>query len=269
MAVPDYLSLAEARLLPEVDLPSLLAVAKRRPDKLPLFLLPPAGGWLATFVSRVMTSEPRERELWSYSSTEVWVKDPFRVSPELLRGATGELLMQRFRLDGRNPDRGTYVREYYEFAEPRRFCTTDLHIRPRDVERWKLLRAAAASSEKQVDRLRATLLVAIEQGRFTLSTKEACALLGVSGNTLYKWRREAEAAREPVVWHVINPKAKRKQYRWLADREALRDWSTLLDLIRGGALAPEAATRTSKRSTRRAPTMRKGAVARELDELLG
>jgi hypothetical protein len=212
---------------------------------------------------------PGHPERWSYSDSEVWVCEPVLVRPELLQGPAGEVLMQRFRVDGRHHEHGGDACEYLEFSQPRRFDETDLLVRRRDLGRWKVLTAAAAQSDQQIDRLKAVLAVAIEQGQFSLSSNEARQRLGVSLNSLYEWRRRAEALGLPLVWQVINPAAKRKQYRWLADEEALRDWGTLLELVRGGGGATGIPAKPARRVARRAPVLRKGAVGRELDELLG
>jgi len=231
--VPEYLSITEAEHEDDVHVPSLLAYAKRRPDKMPLWIKPAGDGWAAKQISRVVTSRPCDPELWSYSEAEVWVKEAVRVRPETVVGAEGRVVFQRFRLDGLHPEHGGEVRDYFEFPEPRTYAAMDLLLRRSDLDRWKALTAARLDAGVHVERLRGQIRVVVERAELRWSTKRAAKALGVDGNTLLTRRRRAEELDLPSVWRVMNPEVKRVTYRWVDDAEALRDWSALLDLSTG------------------------------------
>ncbi len=261
----EYLSLTEIQHEDDVHVPALLAYAKRRPDRLPLWIKPAGDGWAAKLVSRVLTSRPGEPELWSYSDVEVWVTDPLRVRPETLRGEQGEVLFQRFRLDGRHPDVGGEVREYLEFPEPRTFGAMDLLVGRADLERWKVLTDARLASSDRAERLRAQIRVVVERADFGWSTVKAAEALGVARNTLLARRRRAEGLDLPAVWRVLDPKAKRISLRWVADAETLRNWLALLDLSTG---APERERRRPRRERPRGARRSARVVGDEIDRLL-
>lgn len=262
----EYLSLTEVQHEDDVPVPALLAYAKRKPDRLPLWIKPAGDGWAAKLISRVLTSGPGEPELWSYSDVEVWVTDPLRVRPETLRGEDGEVVFQRFRHDGRHPDHGGEVREYLEFPEPRSFGAMDLLVRRADLERWKALTDARLVANDRAERLREQIRVVVERAEFSWSTVRAAEALGVARNTLLARRRQAEPLELPVVWRVLNPDAKRISIRWIDDTEALRNWAALVDL---STRQPEQKRRRARRTGRPAGRSETRIVGDEIDRLLG
>ncbi len=264
----EYLSLTELQHEDDVSVPALLAYAKRRSDRLPLWIKPAGDGWAAKLISRVLTSESGEPELWSHSDAEVWVTAPLRVRPETLRGEDGEVVFQRFRHDGRHPDYGGDVREFLEFPEPRSFGAMDLLVRRTDLERWKALTAARLAANDQAERLREQIRVVVERAEFSWSTVQAATALGGAQTTLFDHRKKAAELELPMVWRNIKPNSKRPTYRWVDDAESLRNWSALLALSTGGE-QPQRRRRNRGGSRGRGGSQNTELGGDELERLLG
>lgn len=257
--MPEYLSIVEAQQEDDFSVPSLMAYAKRHPDKVPLWIKPAGDGWVAKLISRVLGSGPGEPEWWSYTDVDVWVTQAVRIRPETLVGGDGGVFFQRFRHDGRHPEYGDDVREYLEFPEPRQFGAMDLLVRRADLGRWKVLTAARNGASDHAERLREQIRVVAERADFSWTTVQAADAVGVPRNTLLDRRRRAERLDLPLVWRAMNPDRKRLTYRWVDDAEALRNWSALLDLRRG---------QTEATPTRRGrgADKRKGGAPREVGD---
>ncbi len=264
------LSLVELPAEFGVDPDEALAVARRRPAELPVWIDAP--GWKYTFFTESKIGIDSEgRELWARSNRLAAVLHrPQLLHPHFLVGFRDEVIITHGAggLAPLPPDREEAV-TIWEFDPPLRIARGDLLFRRVDVERWIHATEARRGGGGRGDELKLALAAALDGSpRFELSTQEAADVLGVAYNTLRARKKASEGLAIPPVWLSINPAAKRETFRWLSNHVGLMAWAELLALLSSATvktLDKTKAKRPRRASARRAPS-RSGGAARMTDD---
>jgi len=249
----DLISIVELPNEFGLDPDEALAVAKRRPADLPVWVRAP--GWKYTFFTEsILGVDEQGRDVLARSNRlDAVLRGPTRLHPHFLVGFRDEAIITQGAA-GLNPmpvDRES-VAAIWEFEPPLRITRTDLLVQRVDVQRWQAAVEARRRGGGRVSELRLALDAALAGAPdFRLTTQDAAERVGVSYNTMRARRKASEALDFPRPWASINPDAKRPTFRWLDNTIALRSWMELLKLVPSKSETP--APRPAKRRRARGP----------------